>query len=385
MYISKTINSDSNQVIGFNVLIRGGSNYETKQNNGISHLLEHLIVKKIQQVDGWVRPYYIDQLVGVTYKDRIEFEGRILATDKDQLEDIVKTIFSNVEFTKEEFEAEKQVILEELIEEEESEDYQYQRQESEWIYGKSSLALPTGGTVKSIKRLSLQDVQQWRSSLLSEENCFVSFVGLKAQKQIDINLEDKNISIIKNTPIFVQQRPGSQLIIDDGKEQVSYSESWYSNPMDFKLTVQTEFLTQMLQDYFYYKLRENGLCYRFDVSTIVHAEIVELTITSWSDKSKLNKIQEIISSTLQSGSLLNIEDLELYKTSFVGNKKLEGTDEQLQAHHHNWYKAFCGVDYDLDVLIKIVSEIKQSDINHLVGLFGMSSQGVRVLQGNINK
>jgi hypothetical protein len=103
MYISKTINSDSNQVIGFNVLIRGGSNYETKQNNGISHLLEHLIVKKIQQVDGWVRPYYIDQLVGVTYKDRIEFEGRILATDKDQLEDIVKTIFSNVEFTKEEF------------------------------------------------------------------------------------------------------------------------------------------------------------------------------------------------------------------------------------------------------------------------------------------
>ncbi len=370
-------------VIGFNVLIRGGSNYETKQNNGISHLLEHLIVKKLQQVDGWVRPYYIDQLVGVTYKDRIEFEGRILATDKDQLEDIVKTIFSNIEFTKEEFEAEKQVILEELIEEEESEDYQNQRQESEWVYGDSPLALPTGGTVKSIKRLSLQDVQQWRSSLLSEENCFVSFVGSKAQKQIGINLEDKNNSIIKNAPIFVPQSPGSQLIIDDGKEQVSYSESWYSKPMDFKLTVQTEFLTQMLQDYFYYKLRENGLCYRFDVSTIVHAEIVELTITSWSDKSKLSTIQEIISSTLQSVSLLNIEDLELYKTSFVGNKKLEGTDEQLQAHHHNWYKAFCGVDYDLDVIIKIVSEIKQSDINHLVELFGMSRIGVRVLQGSL--
>lgn len=385
MYISKTISSDSSQVIGFNVLIRGGSNYETKQNNGISHLLEHLIVKKLQQVDGWVRPYYIDQLMGVTYKDRIEFEGRILATDKDQLEDIVKTIFSNVEFTNEEFETEKQVILEELIEEEESENYQYQRQENEWVYGDSPLALPTGGTVKSIKRLSLQDVQQWRSSLLSEENCFVSIVGPRAHKQIGIDLEANNNSIIKITPTFVPKRPGSQLIIDDGKEQVSYSESWYSKPMDFKLTVQTDFLTQMLQDYFYYILRENGLCYRFEVSTIVHAEIIELTITSWSDKSKLNKIQEIISSTLQSGFLLNIEDLELYKTSFVGNKKLEGTDEQLQAHHHNWYKAFYGVDYDLDVLIKIVSEIKLSDINHLVELFGMNRQGVRVLQGNINK
>lgn len=383
MHICKTISSDSSQVIGFNVLIRGGSNYETKQNNGISHLLEHLIVKKLQQVDGWVRPYYIDQLVGATYKNRIEFEGRILDTDKDQLEDIVKTIFGNIEFTKEEFEAEKQVILEELIEEEESEDYKYQLQESEWVYGDSPLALPTGGTVKSINRLSLQDVQEWRSNLLSEENCFISIVGPNTHKQIDITLEDKNNSIIKNTPIFVPKKPGSQLIIDDGKEQVSYSESWYCKPMGFKLTVQTEFLTQMLQDYFYYYLRENGLCYRFDVSTIVHHDMVELTMVSWSDKSKLNKIQEVISNTLQSGSLLNIGDLELYKTSFVGNKKLEGTDEQLQAHHHNWYKAFCGVDYDLDVIIKIVSEIELSDINHLVELIGMNRIGVRVLQGSL--
>lgn len=101
------------------VLVGTGSKYETKNINGISHFLEHMMFKGTQK-----RPTYLDisktlDGVGAVYNAFTghEYTGYYAKVGKERLDlalDVISDIFMNSTFPKEEIEKERFVIVEEI-------------------------------------------------------------------------------------------------------------------------------------------------------------------------------------------------------------------------------------------------------------------------------
>jgi len=138
--------------------IKTGSFYEDKNNNGISHLLEHLLFLKTKQsklnltaLD--ISPY--------TKKDFTYFE---ITTHKNLIKDGLSSLFSVVaspDFTKKNLEIVKKITKEELVEFYED-PYDVLNQEVDsYLYKNNSLGLSIGGSGKSIDNISTSDLKNW--------------------------------------------------------------------------------------------------------------------------------------------------------------------------------------------------------------------------------
>src|SRR6185369_5025155 len=101
------------------VLVEAGSKYENKQNNGISHFLEHMCFKGTVK-----RPHYSDiskelDSIGSQYNafTSHEYTGYWIKSDYKKLDtilDVVSDIYLNSTLPEAEIEKEKGVVIEEI-------------------------------------------------------------------------------------------------------------------------------------------------------------------------------------------------------------------------------------------------------------------------------
>ncbi|MFH0906904.1 MAG: pitrilysin family protein [bacterium] len=101
------------------VLVSSGSKYETKDNNGISHFLEHMFFKGTKKrPDTLAISETLDKVGGVynafTSQEYTGYWAKVDATHSDLALDWVSDIFLNSKIKEEEIQREKGVILEEL-------------------------------------------------------------------------------------------------------------------------------------------------------------------------------------------------------------------------------------------------------------------------------
>lgn len=370
--------------ITLNIVVRVGSRNETSQNNGVSHLLEHLIIKKLLDVDGWVRPYFLDSLYGTTHKNRTEYECTLLVDDLQKLAEVIAGITNFSAPTKKEFEAEKQVLIEELLQDEEDEDYSFDRQEESWLYGDNSLGLPIGGTSESIRKLTMPQVKLHHQEFYKSGNITVSVCGDVRSDELQelrqylpaINSADHFESLV-----FKPSKKADRLLLNDNKQQVSYSETWFSNLNNFEQLVRFEFCISLLNYYLFYRLRESGLCYSSEVDSHIYPDFVEANIRSWTNGNKLPALRGSIVEVLQDvGGAISEADLGTFRVEYGKSKRLE--DAELTAHNLSWYKAFFGEDYSQERVLKIVEQVTMKEIASIIRNFSMHKPGKVVLQGS---
>lgn len=101
------------------VMVATGSRYETKQTNGISHFLEHMLFKGTEK-----RPTTLDiteeidkiggEYNAFTSKEYTGYYAKVASKHKSLILDIISDIFLNSKFDCKEIEKEKGVIIEEL-------------------------------------------------------------------------------------------------------------------------------------------------------------------------------------------------------------------------------------------------------------------------------
>lgn len=143
--------------VSVGVWVPSGSRNETREENGISHFIEHMLFKGTKRRSAQQIAKEIDAVGGIlnafTSKEFSSFYAKVLAEHLPVAVDLLFDLFLNSRFAAEEIERERQVILQEISMVEDTPDEYIHDLFSQSFWPRHSLGLPILGTTKTISRM----------------------------------------------------------------------------------------------------------------------------------------------------------------------------------------------------------------------------------------
>jgi predicted Zn-dependent peptidase len=163
------------------VWVGAGALNETKENNGISHLIEHMMFKGTKERDAFDIAEEIDgmggQINAFTTKECTCFYTKTASFHFEKALEILSDMIFNSVYDEEELEKEKKVILEEILMYEDSpEDYVHELLTAISFEG-NSISYPILGDMHSVNRITKEDINSYIANHYTADNVVISIVG----------------------------------------------------------------------------------------------------------------------------------------------------------------------------------------------------------------
>lgn len=162
-------------VIG--LYFKSGSRYETKRNNGITHLVEHLFFRELNGTPQ-KELYYQMESIGTTLRGRtsqgyVSFEIKVVPKYFKEAVDIISNILVDFEWSEDIINAEKQVVKREI----ESATSSYDDLVSKLYFKKTKLSYPILGTIENIDNLTAKEINSWKKKYFNCDNACIVLTG----------------------------------------------------------------------------------------------------------------------------------------------------------------------------------------------------------------
>ena len=167
--------------VTLSILVKNGSRNESKENNGISHFLEHMafkgtsvrtarnIAEEFDMMGGYFNAY--------TSRTSTVYYAKILKNDLTKAIDIMADILINSIFVQAELEKERYVILQELCMTNDTPDDIIFDYFQETAFKNQALGNPILGTKKFIQSLTRKELCQYFINQYSTRNTIISAAG----------------------------------------------------------------------------------------------------------------------------------------------------------------------------------------------------------------
>ena len=184
------------------VLVNTGTEFESKNINGISHFLEHLcfkgtkkrpsnleITKVLDSVGGSYNAFTSDEITG--------YWAKVASKDKDLALDIVSDIYLNSQLPEKEINKERSVIIEEINM------YQDVPQSHVWdlwhklLYGDQPAGWPTLGVKKNIKKFKRDNFLEYRLKQYRAKSTLIVISGSFQTQEMIEKIQSKFKDILK--------------------------------------------------------------------------------------------------------------------------------------------------------------------------------------------
>lgn len=169
------------------VYVRTGSIFEDEKNNGISHLLEHVVYRNLKKQYN-TNFYELLAMNGVdisacTYKEFLYFSVDGPSYSFDFASDLVCKVFGEINIDSNEFELEKARIEAEIREKDEKHtlDYIYNKAVWQGTCAEKNIL----GCYSTVNRISFKKLNDYRNRVFSKDNVFVIVTGNAGNKEID--------------------------------------------------------------------------------------------------------------------------------------------------------------------------------------------------------
>ena len=163
------------------IWVRAGAAYETPDNNGISHFVEHMIFKTTSKYG----PGQIDreiegmgaELNGGTSKDWMHFYTTVAAEYLPSAVEVLADAITTARFKEEDIAKERQVILDEIARAESNQDKRVMGLFAGLAYGSHPYALPPEGTKDVIGALTRDQLVSYYNRMYIPSNVCVVIAG----------------------------------------------------------------------------------------------------------------------------------------------------------------------------------------------------------------
>jgi predicted Zn-dependent peptidase len=169
--------------------VENGSRNETLENNGISHFIEHMLFKGTKNRSALELVECIEDVGGqinaFTGKEATCFYVKLLATHIELGIDVIADMLFNSQFSPEDIEKEKGVIIEEINMNEDSPEDVLSDLHSKAAWGEDSLSLPILGSIESVKRFTQNDLLNFLEKHYTPENSVISIAGKFNSKALE--------------------------------------------------------------------------------------------------------------------------------------------------------------------------------------------------------
>lgn len=168
--------------------VRAGSIFEDISNNGISHLFEHVVFRNIKnKYENFYELLAMRGLCfqGSTYKEFVSFTIDGPQHEFDFAIEILCGLFDEIEPTSHDFNNEKGRIKAEIREEDERNSLDFYFDGIVWRNSEAKRTVL--GYCKTIDRVSVKRINEFRQKVLSAGNCFIYATG---------NISDENLNAL---------------------------------------------------------------------------------------------------------------------------------------------------------------------------------------------
>ena len=166
----------------FLILTGTGSRYESRENNGISHFLEHLFFKGTEK-----RPTTLDiatelDSIGGAYnaftgKDRTGYWAKTSSANVHTAMDVISDVFLNAKFESKEINKERGAIIQEMRMYEDMPHRRVDENFESLLYGDHPLGWDIVGPEENIKKLKRDDFMEYLNDKYRAENIVVCVAG----------------------------------------------------------------------------------------------------------------------------------------------------------------------------------------------------------------
>lgn len=386
----------------FNVYIyvQAGPIYERKGIFGISHFLEHMLMKRTKKYDMkelYKKMTFIGGMNNAgTYKDVTYYYICTHVDNYKDAVDMIKSIVTEPKFTKEEMEMEKKVVLEELATRLDSIDDQ--------LYFKSTFTvLPSSneysrriiGKAKDIKGITIDDLNAYYKKTYSKY-IVIANVDKKHLKEVEpylIKTFGKNIPVDfthskEQNLTFQAINKKPKILILEKDTLIQYSTIMaFPTPSiyDVKKRVVINFIRFILtssgsNSILFQKLREErGLIYSIHTICEDHRGQCILRITYSSSNEDTKFIMSLIMDCIEDLKNKDLENLEYWKDSMVNKNKYLFSNVGVK---EAWYCniIFYQINITQEEFFKYISGITAEDVKIVTKeLFDFSRMGVSTL------
>ena len=169
------------RAVSVGLWVNTGTRDEKINEAGISHLLEHMVFKGTKTRTAYQiaksLEMYGGELNAFTSRENTCFYAHVLSPYWETALDILTDLVSNMRLTRDDFQLEKSVILQEIgMAEDQLEELVYDRYFEKALSG-SALSRPILGTEKSVAQMTMKQVQQFYRRNYSPKNMVLSAAG----------------------------------------------------------------------------------------------------------------------------------------------------------------------------------------------------------------
>lgn len=166
--------------------VRAGSIFETPDNNGISHLFEHVVFRNLKnRYENFYEmlAFHGLELYAGTYKEFIRFYIEGPSGEFDLAAEILCSLFSEIQLSRADFVNEKKRIKAEIRENDECSTLQFFFNRIVWKDTGAEKNII--GYCKTIDKISVKKINAFRKEVLSGGNCFVYVTGNVPQSGLE--------------------------------------------------------------------------------------------------------------------------------------------------------------------------------------------------------
>jgi predicted Zn-dependent peptidase len=184
-----TIHMQDNPTVTVLVMVEAGSEYETKEKNGISHFLEHMCFKGTKK-----RPTALDlsrelDSIGAQYnaftgEQYTGYYAKSAPKHVHKIFDVVSDLYLNPNFDEKEIEKEKGVIVEEINMYKDMPHRHVQDIFTELMYGDQPAGWSIAGTRESVMSMKREDFVAYRNQFYVPEATTVIVAGNFDEKKV---------------------------------------------------------------------------------------------------------------------------------------------------------------------------------------------------------
>lgn len=167
--------------ISFGIWVKNGSRYETPENNGISHYIEHMLFKGTHSRTAKEIAEEMDavggQINAFTTKEYTCYHTRVLDKHFDRALDVISDMFLHSKFDQKDIDRECNVIGEEIDMYEDAPEELVHDALQETIWRKCSLGMPILGTKQTISTFTTDILKNYFDNNYNHQNTVISIAG----------------------------------------------------------------------------------------------------------------------------------------------------------------------------------------------------------------
>lgn len=362
--------NDTVRSVSIGIWIGTGSRFETKQQNGVSHFLEHMFFKGTKSRTAQQIAESFDSIGGhvnaFTSKEYTCYYAKVLDNHAKHAVDVLSDMYFHSTFDKVELDKEKGVVLEEIKMYEDTPDDIVHDLLSRASFGDHPLGYPILGTEETLSQFSSKSLTDYMDQYYNADNVVISICGNVDEDFIDYVQEvfspmrkgSGKKELIK--PTFNSDRIARKKETEQAHLCIGFEGFPIDNDNIYSLVLLNNTLGGSMSSRLFQEVREKrGLAYSvFSYHSAFH-DTGMLTVYAGTGQEQLNELFDVLMDTLNKMRIEGMTNKELHngKEQLKGSLMLglESTNSRMSRNGKN--ELLLGRHRSLDEIVESIDNV----------------------------